>query len=105
MTASTRDIQEFTLGALQAVGATVVSTEAGRAYRVDTLPPELQRILKRPRLHFTFDEEYVDLHREADVEFVAPGYPLLDALIARLAAVLLRTWHIAVDHIVPPGKT
>ncbi|BDA44188.1 Dynamin-related protein 5A [Coccomyxa sp. Obi] len=27
--------------------------------------------------------------------------PLLDALIARLAAVLLRTWHIAVDHIVP----
>lgn len=29
--------------------------------------------------------------------------PLLDALIARLAAVLLRTWHIAVDHIVPQG--
>lgn len=29
--------------------------------------------------------------------------PLLDRLIARLAAVLLRTWCIAVDHVAPQG--
>lgn len=29
--------------------------------------------------------------------------PLLDRLIARLAAVLQRTWHIAVDHVAPQG--
>ncbi|KAK9915687.1 hypothetical protein WJX75_002660 [Coccomyxa subellipsoidea] len=30
--------------------------------------------------------------------------PLLDRLIARLAAVLQRTWHIAVDHVAPQGS-
>jgi len=80
MTTGTQDLQEFTLGALQAAGAAVVVTGEG-AFRVQALPPDLQRILQRSSLHFTFDEEYFDVHRDAGVEFVAPGYPLLDALI------------------------
>ncbi len=31
--------------------------------------------------------------------------PLLDTAIARLAAVLRRTWQLAVDHAVPEGDT
>lgn len=81
MTTQASDIQTFTLGALQAAGVRINAVEDGLAYRAVISDPGLKRILQRAALHFTFNEEYFDIHRESDVEYVAPGYPLLDALI------------------------
>lgn len=81
MTTPSNDIQTFTLGALRAAGVHVNAVEDGKAYQATVTQPDLRRILQRSTLHFTFDEEYFDIHRDANVEYVAPGYPLLDALI------------------------
>ncbi|GAA5502363.1 hypothetical protein Dxin01_02107 [Deinococcus xinjiangensis] len=81
MTTTSNNIRTFTLGALQAAGVTVQAVDDGQAYRAVISSPDLRQILQRGALHFTFDEEYFDIHRDSDVEYVAPGYPLLDALI------------------------
>lgn len=74
-------VQKFVLDILRVAGANLEEV-ANHAYRTQ-VPPELARFFPgKQSLHFTFDEEYFDLHLESGVEYVAPGYPLLDRLIA-----------------------
>ena len=74
-------VRDFVLSTLRLADAHVSEVGDGRAYHTP-VPPSLAAFFPgRRALSFTFDVEYADLHADAGVEFVAPGYPLLDRLI------------------------
>jgi hypothetical protein len=74
-------VRDFVLSTLRLADARVSEVAEGRAYRAP-VPPSLAAFFPgRTALSFTFDVEYADLHADAGVEYVAPGYPLLDRLI------------------------
>lgn len=76
----TTDLRAVTLQLLRAAGVSL-QDEHQLSYRLP-VPAELKSFFPgRAVLHFTFDEEYYDLHNQEGVEFVAPGYPLLNGLI------------------------
>lgn len=74
-------LEPLVLKLLEAAGAKAQAVEDGKAYTAPVSPELAPLFQGRKRLYFTFDEEYFDLHQERGVEFVAPGYPLLDRLI------------------------
>jgi hypothetical protein len=60
-------VQKFVLDILRVAGANLEEV-ANHAYRTQ-VPPELARFFPGKRsLHFTFDEEYFDLHLESGVD-------------------------------------
>lgn len=95
------NLEPLVMRLLEATGSVPQPVQSGNAYTAK-LSPELAPLFQgKSQIYFTFDEEYFDLNQERGVEFVAPGYPLLDRLI-RYAQTRLVVSEAALDGTVLP---
>lgn len=74
-------LEPLVLRLLEAAGSTPEPVPNGKAYKAKLSSDLVPLFRGKSHIYFTFDEEYFDLNQERGVEFVAPGYPILDRLI------------------------